>query len=253
MAEQVVMAVNTKVDIIIDGLRSRILSGEFGDEGRLPSFRKLVSEYETSQETMNKAMQSLQAEGLLLSAGAKGVFVSKPRIRIPGMVSGFYEDILKNEGTPIGVSIKPPEIITPSKDLAKKMKLSKNDKVLLRTRKQGANGIIFRLAEEYYPMSLITEKMLEQINNDIHFNILVAIKENFGKMSHYTHEEIIARLPTAYEQEHLQIVRTNPIIDTRRTHFTSNRKTVITYNHRIMNANLFLLSFDFPVNYWDDK
>ena len=69
------MSVTVKVDSLVDTLRARIQSGEFGDE-KLPSFRELAEEYNTTQETMNKTIQALQAEGQLISRGTKGVFVN---------------------------------------------------------------------------------------------------------------------------------------------------------------------------------
>lgn len=244
------MSASTKVDTIIDGIRSRILSGEFGEEGRLPSFRKLVDEYQTSQETMNKAMQALQAEGRLISAGAKGVFVNKPRFRFPAMVANFYEELSKLEPDPSEVNIGKPEIIDPSLDLIKKMRLPKGTKVLRRIRKQGTSRTPYRLVEEFFSMSFITDDMLEKINNDPHYHIIEAIKKETGKFSEFAHEELITRLPTAFEQEQLQIVRTNPVIYAQITHFTKDKKTVITCNNKVLNANHFSLIYDYPVSFW---
>jgi GntR family transcriptional regulator len=245
------MAANTKVDTIIDGIRSRILSGEFGEEGRLPSFRKLVDEYQTSQETMNKAMQSLQAEGLLLSAGAKGVFVNKPRLRMP-LVFIDFSKYLTEQGykTIITEFIDKPEVVTPSNELKKRMLLKKGELVVRRNRKQGADNIIFRLVDDYFPMSLMTDSMLEEIIKDPNFNVLLAIKENFGEIIEHVDEELIARLPTSSEQEQLKIVRTNPIISTHITNFDKNRKIVVNANNKILNANHFLLTYEHPIDFW---
>lgn len=242
------MAANTKVDTIIDGIRSRILSGEFGEEGRLPSFRKLVAEYDTSQETMNKAMQALQAEGLLLSAGAKGVFVNNSRIRMPGFVVDFAEYLEKKGFTPKSEFISKPEIIEPSEDIQKKLKLKKGQQVLYRQRKQGTERTPFRVVQEYFPMLYINDEMIKQINKDPSMNILAAIKKNFEKTIGFTSEELIVRLPTSFEQKQLQIVRTNPVIESQRTHMTNDKKDVLLYNYKVLNANHFLLSYDYKVD-----
>src|SRR5437588_10857754 len=84
-----VMSPDTKIDSIADTLRQRIVNGDFGTAGRLPSLRLLSEEYGTTHETMNKVIQRLQAEGLLTSLGRAGVFVSKPRTRIPGFTARF--------------------------------------------------------------------------------------------------------------------------------------------------------------------
>jgi DNA-binding GntR family transcriptional regulator len=244
------MSTLTKVDTIIDGIRSRILSGEFGEEGRLPSFRKLVDEYQTSQETMNKAMQALQAEGLLLSAGAKGVFVNSSRIRMPGIVVDFSEYLEKQGLKPKSELLNKPEIITPSVDIQRRLKLKKEQEVLFRQRKQGTERTPFRIAFEYFPLQFINEKMLDQISKDPSMNVLEAIEKNFGKAIGYTQEELIVRLPTSFEQEHLQIVRTNPVIESQRNHLTKDKKTVLLYNKKVLNANHFLLSYDYTADQW---
>lgn len=246
------MAANAKVDSIIDSIRSRILSGEFGEEGRLPSFRKLVAEYDTSQETMNKAMQALQAEGILISAGAKGVFVNDSRIRIPGTVVDFSEYLRTLNFNPKSEFIGKPEVIEPSVSIAKAMKLKKGELVLVRKRKQGSDRAVFRLIETYFPMSLINDSIMENINKDPHFNIINAIKDHFGQSIRYTHEEIIARLPTAYEQNEMSIVRTNPVIDIELIRLAQDRKTIICYTHKVLNANLFQLTFDHTPTQWSE-
>jgi DNA-binding GntR family transcriptional regulator len=245
------MSTLTKVDTIIDGIRSRILSGEFGEEGRLPSFRKLVDEYQTSQETMNKAMQALQAEGLLLSAGAKGVFVNTARIRIPGIVVDFPQHLKNNGLTPISEFITKPQVIQPPLEIMKNMKLKKGQMVLCRQRKQGAGKSFFRIATDYYPMDLITEEMMEEIQNDPNFSIILAIKKHFKKTIELSQEDLIARLPNAFEQEQLQLVRTNPIIESKSSNFTADQKTCILYYHKVLNANHFILSYNNVIHYWE--
>lgn len=245
------MSSQSKVGSIIDSLRNRILTGEFG-EGRLPSFRKLVVEYETSQETMNKAMQTLQAEGLLVSAGAKGVFTNVNRMRVPGLgrVKNFFDYMQQQGFDAFEETIGEPQVITPSKEMSKAMHLAKNEKVLFRLRRQGTKLTPFRLVEGYYPMSLITDSMLEQIKTDQHYYIIGNIQQNFKKSIKHIHEEIITRLPTIFEQEQLEIVRTNPVIEVTFINYDEDKKTVIMYNKMILNANHFLLSYDYEVGHW---
>jgi DNA-binding GntR family transcriptional regulator len=243
------MATVSKVEPLVDALRTRILAGEF-DAGRLPSFRTLGAEYNTTQETMNKVMQSLQAEGVLISQGTKGVFVNNLRIRVPETVADFYEDVLKSHDSPVNAHIEKPEIISATQELAEKMNIKKGSKILRRYRKQGTGNSVFRLVEAYFPISLLNEDILKQIHENPNFHIINAIKEFSGKTIHFTHEELFARLPTIDEQKQLNIVRSNPVIDTKITHYMEDKKTVIFYTRKILNANLFLLTFDYSTDYW---
>jgi GntR family transcriptional regulator len=245
------MTTTSKVHTIIDGLRTRISSGEFGQDGRLPSFRKLVLEYNTSQETMNKAMQALQAEGLIISSGAKGVFVNARRIRMPNIVVDF-PTYLKEQGfKPSSQFIEKPQVIDPPASIRKAMKLKKGEKVLLRLKKQGTEDALFRVTTEYYPMDLINKEMLDQILEEPHFSIILAIKEHFGVTIQFAEEELIARLPNTEEQKILQIVRTNPIIESTSINYSSNKEKAVVYYKKLLNANHFILSYDYEINYWE--
>lgn len=240
------MATVSKVEPLVDALRSRILAREFVG-GRLPSFRQLGTEYNTTQETMNKVMQALQAEGVLISQGTKGVFVKPPRMRVPGLVASFYDDILKSYPEPFGEFLEKPQIIKADTALAQKMNLPKGTKILQRKRKQGADGIPFRFVEESFSMNYINDEMLEEIHNNPHYNIMLAIKDIFQVNMKRTHEELIARLPNKEEQQRLHIVRSNPVIDTEMTHYLDDDKTIIAYNRKVLNANLFLFTYDYSV------
>src|SRR3954452_10551252 len=113
------MPSDVKVDDITESFRQRILNGDFGAFGRLPSLRLLAEELGTTRETMNKVVQYLQAEGLLISRGTAGVFVNLPRLRIPGVTERF-DSFLESQGlTPIMVNVEGPSVMPVSPDLAK--------------------------------------------------------------------------------------------------------------------------------------
>ncbi len=242
------MSTTSKVGTIADAIRSRILSGEFGQDRRLPSFRNLATEYQTTQETMNKAMQALQAEGVLVSMGSKGVFVNDSRIRMPGLVAQFFNYLEKAGLEPKGEFIERPEVITPSEEIAQIMLLPKNAQVLLRRRRQGTKTLPLRLVNGYYSMAFIDDTMLESLYTDPYYHLIQTIAKKFGKKIECLHEEIVARLPTLEEQKHLKIVRTNPVIDAKFINYTADKKTVVVFNHMILNANHFLLSYDYKIN-----
>ena len=71
-----------KVNRVLDELRQRIQSGEYGRSGRLPSRLQLAKEFDTTAETINKAMNILRAEGLVVAQG-RSVAVSPAPVRVP--------------------------------------------------------------------------------------------------------------------------------------------------------------------------
>ena len=147
------MAPEVKVDDITDALRKRILDGEFGTGGRLPSLRMFASQYGTTQETINKAVQRLQAEGLLSSLGRQGVFVHMPRTRIPGILPRF-DLYLKELGLePVEINVEEPTLVPAPDDVAKVFGISVGSPVVHRLRRQGTTTANYRLAENFYPVS----------------------------------------------------------------------------------------------------
>jgi GntR family transcriptional regulator len=56
-------------------LRARILSGELGPEGRLPSETTLMQEHGIARETARKAVRVLRDEGLVEIVQGRGAYV----------------------------------------------------------------------------------------------------------------------------------------------------------------------------------
>lgn len=243
------MAPDTRVDEIIDDLRKRILAGDFGTMGRLPSLRMLASQFKTTQETMNKVVQHLQAEGLLSSLGRQGLFVSMPRTRIPGIVPRF-DLYLKEMGLePVEHNIDSPSIVPAPPDIAKAMGVKPGNDVVHRARKQGTTTDYYRIAENFYPVDLAGGEILKLMQDDERADVLLSIKLIHGRTITHIHEDVVGRLPTTQEQETLKISRNTPILEVTRTNFDETN-FVVMVNRIIFVASRFVLSYDYPVKHW---
>jgi len=62
-------------------LRDMITSGEIPPRRALPSKRELTQEHGISGKTVDKAMEVLKAEGLIVTVTGRGLFVADPRQR----------------------------------------------------------------------------------------------------------------------------------------------------------------------------
>jgi GntR family transcriptional regulator len=138
------MSPDVKIDDITDAIRQRILNGEYGTAGRMPSLRLLAEELGTTRETMNKAIQHLQAEGLLLSQGKAGVFVKKPRTRVPGITARFDRYLQEQGLTPVETNIDEPAIVPAPADVAKVFGVAEGTPVVRRLRRQGTTAAPYR-------------------------------------------------------------------------------------------------------------
>src|SRR5579885_647309 len=199
-----------KADQVREKVRERILSGEFGRRGRLPSLRMLAGEYNISQETINKVIQVLQAEGWILSLGQRGIFVNMPRVRMPGLLKN-PSDYVKELGVePVEEYLEPVQVVRPPVEMVEAMKLGEKGLAVRRLRKFGIPNVIFRMSETFFPKPLVTDTMLKKME-DPHYDVLGDIKKESGKFIQYVHEDVLARFPTEYEENTLKIVRTNPV------------------------------------------
>ncbi len=247
------MSPDEKVDSITNSLRQRILEGEFGTAGRLPSLRMLAQQFGTTQETINKVIQQLQAAGLLISQGRAGVFVHFPRTHIPGITPRFDLFLQQQRLIPVEIDLDRPTIVSASAEVATAFEVAEDTPVVRRYRLQGTlQGMVtipYRLAESFYPVELAGGEILERMQQDVHFDVLEAIKETHGKKIKRVHEDIYGRLPTLQEQEVLKIVRNTPVLAVLRTNYASDEQDddnlVIMYSRLIFVASYFVLSYDY--------
>ncbi len=244
------MSPEAKIDTILTLFRQRILDGEFGTAGRLPSLRMLAEEYSTTHETINKVVQLLQAEGILVSKGRAGIFVNMPRTRVPGVVARFDRYLAEQGFKTAEANIETPAIVSAPPAAAQRMHIEEGTPVVRRFRQQGTTAAYYRIAENFYPLALAGGAILEQMQQDVHFDVPFAIKETYGQTIEQVHEEILARLPTPQEQEWLNIVRNTPVLEIYRTNYASDHKTVIMLNHLTCVASYFIMEYDYPTSAW---
>jgi len=232
-------------DDIADALRQRILSGEFGTGGRLPSHRMFAKQYNTTNETINKVIQRLQSEGLLLSLGRQGIFVRGVHTRLPA-TSPRLDYYLKQLGLePIKTMIERPEIVPAPGDAAQALGIAEKSPVVRVAFRQGTATEYYRIVENFYPLEFAGGLVLARMQQDEQFDVLQEIKKTHGKVVRHVHEDVMGRLPTQREQDLLKIVRSMPVQEVHRIYYAEDDKTIIFYSHLIFVASYFVFSYDY--------
>ncbi len=245
------MSTETKIDGIHVALRQRILDGEYGKAGRLPSLRLLANQFKTSHETINKVIQRLQAEGLLMSLGRAGVFVNFPRKHIPGITPRFDRYLEEQGLTPVETDIEEPAIVLASEEVAGVFDIEPGTPVVQRYRLQGTPTEHYRLARNFYPQELAGGEILEKMQQNVHFDVLAAIQDVHHKSIREVHEDVFARLATLQEQDLLQVVRNTPVFEILRTSYAADEdKAVIMYSRIIAVASYFVLTYEYTTPHW---
>ncbi|SRR6266487_2476465 len=238
---------------IADALRELIEQYEVGR--RLPTAVELARKYGASRDTVNRAMRLLEAEGLLESRGedTRGVVVSPSRMHLSGLRPSFTLELKKQGQNPYEANIDEPAFLPAPLNAAKALNVQEGTLIAHRFRVQGAQQgerkIPYRLAENFYPTTLVDRSILEQMQKDEQADTIVAIKEKYGKVIVRVHEDMDVRLPRTTERDLLQISPQTPVIEIRRVNFAEDG-TVIMFNKIILVASTFTLSYDYSVDHW---
>jgi DNA-binding GntR family transcriptional regulator len=61
---------------VADDIAARVRAGEWPFDARLPGREELAAEYGVAERTVRRAMQVLEAEGIVVVVPAKGVYVT---------------------------------------------------------------------------------------------------------------------------------------------------------------------------------
>jgi len=245
---------------IADILREQIEAGEFTQGSRLPPSDDIAAKHDTSRDTVNRAIRQLQAEGFLESRGPKtrGVLVGHARMRLPGLTARFDLELEKLGLVPYEKNIDEPAIIPAPADIAKALGVQEGTPVVHRFRVQGETkpgrkeeerNIPYRLAENFYPTSLVDESILEQMQKNERLDVIVAIREKTGKAPVRVHEDLTVRLPRLRERNSLQITPQTSVLEIKRISY-AEADTVVMVNKIILVASVFTLSYDYPVDHW---
>ncbi len=236
---------DTHMDTVTEALRQRILDGEFGTGGRLPPVRMLAKEHKAGPDLINKILQRLQAEGLLISRGRTGVFVNKPRPRAPGSLAMLYLYMDRQGLQTVDEIIEDFSTVPAPEYVADAMGMEKDAPVVHRLRRLGTPTVHYCLIESFYPALLVGESILQEAHRDQQYDLLTAIKETHGKNVIEVHEDVVGRFPTPREQDLLEIVRGTPVQEVNRTYYAGDDKMVLLYSRDILVASYFVLSYDY--------
>lgn len=129
-------------------LREKIMSGAFEPGEALPSTARLVETYAAAQSTVSKAIRILEGEGFVRGQTGKAVFV---RNKQPFVVAASAY----KEPSPRGYRYELMQVgeVTPSTEVAQALRLSGDERVVLRQRVLFHDGDPVELSSSYYPLS----------------------------------------------------------------------------------------------------
>ena len=162
---------NSQIPLYIqikNSIKEKITSKEYPIGTKIPTEPEVEAQYSVSRVTVRKAIKELVAEGYLVKQQGKGTFVNHKTVkRKMSYVMGYSKSCLTNGLTPSSVVLDK-KIIFPTEEIAKKLEVSVNDKVIYIRRKRLADGVPIFLENNYFAYKDYHFLMEENLNDSLY-------------------------------------------------------------------------------------
>lgn len=190
-------------------IKDKIIKNEYKIGEKLPTRKELADNYKTSKLTVKKGLDMLVSEGILNSRSGYGTEVLRLPIR-NSKIFGPNEGLLNIVGEEhVQSKIHSFSIELPSKDIAKKLDISKNDYIYNIIRTRFIDHQPYSVEQTYMPLKTIPglePKILEKsVYSYIQDTLNLEIKES--------HIRIKGVLATKFESKLLSIEENSFMIE----------------------------------------
>ena len=188
---------------IAQDLKSKISSGKYVPNEKLPNEREMGEKYGASRITVKKAVDLLVLEGLIVKRRGSGTFV-KDMSDMEAMQIAMKKQLLGFTGTHVGKKVKSEiikfKVIPAPEKISEKLKTEKNEFVYYIERVRYLNDEPYVIEYTYMPIYVI-----KGINEDVLRSSIYEYIENVLNLKiQSSHRNIRATLPTEKEKQHLK-------------------------------------------------
>lgn len=239
---------------IADQLRAAIDRGELRPGDRLPSEAELTKHYSVARMTARQAIQELRSEGRVVAEHGRGVFVRLPapvrrlasdRFARKHREAGQAAFLADAEKSGVRPRVDQIEITSdrPAPDIAERLRLDSEDRVVVRSRRYLADDRPIETAVSYLPASIAAGTQIEQVNTGPG-GIYARLEDAGHVLDHFT-EEVTARMPTGDERRRLELPDGVPVLIVVRTAFDTTGVPVEVCCH-VKASPAYVLEYDIP-------
>lgn len=195
----------------------------------IPSEKELCDTYKISRATVRQALQELKKEGLLNRVRGKGTFIAQPKLdQVLEDVYGYNKNMLHQGVKPSSVVISQ-KLIIPSKEIAKFLNLSTDEKVVFLERIRKADSMVLMLDKAYIPSKLCPGLESMDISGSL-YKILI---EKYNHILVRAKESLELATADKYIAKHLGISKGTAIIYKLRKSYTKDN-TPIEYSKQFI-------------------
>ena len=194
---------------LADELRSKILSGEWQPEQRIPSENELNQIYSISRMTIRQVLGKLVDEGLVFRVHGKGTFVAQPKIATRSPSYHGVREQLEQQGYSTRTEMLNSGELEADVRLARELDVPVGTPLSMVERLRYAGDTPISLHKSYVPMPLapgllshdLAEKQLCQV-----------LARDYGLDMAYVHESLESLNPSPAELSALRVRRGIPLL-----------------------------------------
>jgi GntR family transcriptional regulator len=216
-------------------IQRKIKDGVWEVDTQIPTEKALMEEYNLGRVTVREALSLLVSEGFLYKKHGIGTFVANrhPSLGFEPLISLSYS--LRARGMEACNEIEDKRIISPGKELLKKLKWKKPKACFYFKRLRYVDGTPLAVEESYF------SKEFEDIvaKYDLSGSIAKILVEELRISITKVEQIIIPRAPSAEEQEFLKIESDTLVLDLERWIYVEDRAEPFFYVNFVVPENLF--------------
>ncbi|OGO19844.1 MAG: hypothetical protein A2Z14_17785 [Chloroflexi bacterium RBG_16_48_8] len=190
-------------------IEARIADGTFQVGEKIPSETRLADDFRLNRNTVRHALASLSQKGLLERRRGMGTFVKRKALLTPvhrlGRITSFVDDF-DISGVELDDRELSKEVVKASEEIAKKLQLELNARVICIERLRIADQTPFVLERQYYAYEAFKELLQEKIQGSMYM-ILV---QHFDVDLHHSVQTLRAIMPSEEIAHRLNIGKTIP-------------------------------------------
>ncbi|MFW5913871.1 MAG: GntR family transcriptional regulator [Bacillota bacterium] len=212
-----------------------VMIDQLGHNEMIPSERELAKRYEMSRMTVRKAVDYLVNKNKLYRIRNKGTFTADEKLykRMDSFV-GFTREVKEAGGIPstelIEYSLK-----AAGEDIARKLRISPEDKVYKVIRLRKKNGVPLMIDESYFPKDIVPLSE-DVVKESVYDYIQTTLKLNIAQAK----QKIFATFASETYQKYLEIGPYTPVIHLELTGYLDDGR-VFEYTNSYKNSERYEL------------
>lgn len=222
--ERIVAGIVPKYRQLLQILRNEILSGGIPPGEKIPSEDELSLAYGLSRGTVRKAVEQLEAEGLIRTDHGVGSFVRTVHPRaIPFHFTGTEEG---SDGGP-AYQVLAQEIIPAPINIAERLSLAAGSPVIYVVRRKLIDGRVVSIGTRHLPESMCPDLVHADLSRGSIHDLLVSLSELPLLRAEI---EVEARVMSEEEADSLDAQPGQPVVVIQRMTYTAPNRPAVLYH-----------------------